>query len=298
MKRGYLLLVVLCVTGYLPVLSAQTAPPAAEQLQWDTSRYVPATFAYDTTTYTLFSQTCAGGEFRLAYAPAAAEPVFGESVPFGRRWTPGSDGRTLLTTTTDLTLNGKLLPAGQYVLLVVPNAGTWELILNANPATTVRNYLRQDDVLTFTAPVTDTLAEAHAPGFVAAGATATGFTLHYYAGNTRLTVAVAAENIMDSYHSRFADKPVGPDGASLLGMARYLYTTEGDAEEALDYAERSIEWEENCFNLYYKGLILVRLGRTDEAVSLLSAARDRAEAEGVARVVTGARVAISELENR
>ena len=299
MKRGHLLLVVLLtVLGYLPTLTAQTTPPTDHLAGLDTTRYVPATFGYDTTTYALLEQACAGGFLRIAYGrPVTRVPApFGTTIAYGDRWNPGANGPTFVFTTTDLTLNGKLLPAGNYVLLTIPNGDTWEVILNANPATTAENYLRQDDVLTLTAPATDSLPVRDTLSFTTGGVTDQGFTLQLTYGDTRLTLAVAAANPLQTYEDRFAGKPAGPDGDALLGLARFLYQTGGDAEEALDYADRSVAWAENCYNLYYRGLILARLGRTDEAVDSLLRAGERAEAENVARIVTMAATAVADLE--
>ncbi len=52
-------------------------------------------------------------------------------VPFGTVWRLGANGVTLLTTDVDLTVGGKNVPKGRYILQILPTRTTWTLILQA-----------------------------------------------------------------------------------------------------------------------------------------------------------------------
>ena len=56
--------------------------------------------------------------------------IFGKLVPFGEVWRLGANAATELTTTADLEVAGKKLPAGTYAFFAIPQADKWTLIFN------------------------------------------------------------------------------------------------------------------------------------------------------------------------
>lgn len=56
--------------------------------------------------------------------------VFGELVPFGDVWRTGANEATVFKTNSDLTIDGKTLPKGEYTLFTIPDAGSWQVIFN------------------------------------------------------------------------------------------------------------------------------------------------------------------------
>jgi len=52
-------------------------------------------------------------------------------VPFGTVWRLGANGATLFTTDVDLTIGGKNVRKGRYIVQVLPTRTTWTLILQA-----------------------------------------------------------------------------------------------------------------------------------------------------------------------
>ncbi len=56
--------------------------------------------------------------------------IFGELVPYGKVWRTGANEATELTTTGDIKLAGKEVPAGTYSLFSIPEKDKWTIILN------------------------------------------------------------------------------------------------------------------------------------------------------------------------
>lgn len=56
--------------------------------------------------------------------------VFGELVPLDSVWRAGANEATVFTTSKDITVQGKKLPAGTYSFFVIPTATTWTVIFN------------------------------------------------------------------------------------------------------------------------------------------------------------------------
>ena len=56
--------------------------------------------------------------------------IFGDLVPYGEVWRTGANEATTFVTTTNLTIAGKTVPAGNYTIFTVPNPDKWTLIVN------------------------------------------------------------------------------------------------------------------------------------------------------------------------
>lgn len=56
--------------------------------------------------------------------------IYGGLVPWGKVWRAGANEATTFVTDTDVTIDGKNVPAGSYTIFTVPNAKEWQLIVN------------------------------------------------------------------------------------------------------------------------------------------------------------------------
>lgn len=53
--------------------------------------------------------------------------VFGDLVPFGKLWRTGANKNTMITFSTDATVDGQTLKAGSYAIFTKPGKETWEV---------------------------------------------------------------------------------------------------------------------------------------------------------------------------
>lgn len=85
--------------------------------------------------------------------------IFGGLVPFDQVWRTGANEAATFETNKDLTIGGKMLPAGKYTLWTIPHKETWEVIFNKKmyPWGINRNGLASReadaDVVSVTVPV-------------------------------------------------------------------------------------------------------------------------------------------------
>ena len=56
--------------------------------------------------------------------------IFGGLVPYDEVWRTGANEPSTFTTNKDLTIGGKVLPAGKYTLWTIPHADNWQVIFN------------------------------------------------------------------------------------------------------------------------------------------------------------------------
>ena len=61
---------------------------------------------------------------------AKARKIFGALVPYGQIWRAGANEATSLVTTSDITVGGKAVPAGNYTLFAVPGENKWTLVIS------------------------------------------------------------------------------------------------------------------------------------------------------------------------
>lgn len=57
--------------------------------------------------------------------------IFGGLVPYGEVWRTGANEATTFETSTDLIVDGSLLPAGIYTLWTIPGEESWKVIFNS-----------------------------------------------------------------------------------------------------------------------------------------------------------------------
>jgi hypothetical protein len=93
------------------------------------------------------SQQVAGTTLSIEYdrPVARGRDLFGALVPYGRVWCPGANECTTLTVTTDVTVEGKKLPAGTYTVWAKPGPSTWSIIFNTAHPTFHTQHARVED---------------------------------------------------------------------------------------------------------------------------------------------------------
>jgi len=74
--------------------------------------------------------------------------IWGELVPFGEVWRAGANENTVFETSTDVTVEGRPLPAGRFGFHVIPTSGSWMVIFsNVADAWGSYNYDPSEDAL-------------------------------------------------------------------------------------------------------------------------------------------------------
>ena len=93
------------------------------------------------------TQEVAGTTMTIEYdrPVARGRDLFGALVPYGRVWCPGANECTTLTVTTDVTVDGKKLPAGTYTVWAKPGPSNWSIIFNTAHPTFHTQHARVED---------------------------------------------------------------------------------------------------------------------------------------------------------
>ena len=54
--------------------------------------------------------------------------IYGDLVPFGKKWRTGANANTNIKFSTDVTIGGKTLKKGTYAIYTIPNKNSWDVI--------------------------------------------------------------------------------------------------------------------------------------------------------------------------
>lgn len=57
--------------------------------------------------------------------------IFGDKVKYGKVWRTGANESTEIEIFKDITINGKILPAGRYSMFSIPGEKDWTIIFNS-----------------------------------------------------------------------------------------------------------------------------------------------------------------------
>jgi hypothetical protein len=212
--------------------------------------------------------------------------VWGWIVPYGAVWRAGADENTVFEVTDPVTVEGKALPKGVYGLHMIPGESEWTVIFSkrANSWGSY-SYDPAEDALRVTVrPQTTDMRDALTYDFDDPMPDGVTVTMRWEKVAVPFKIAVNTNEIVQAslrdqqLHSRWEYFWSAWNDAST-----YLLDNSLSPDDALKYADRSIQLEERFENLITKVRALERLHRAREAADV----RDKALAMGTPLQLNG-----------
>jgi DUF2911 family protein len=207
--------------------------------------------------------------------------IWGGLVPYGKVWRAGANENTTIEFSDDVSVEGKPLAKGLYGLHMIPNADSCTVIFSkTNTGWGSYSYDQKDDALRVdvkpkTLPQSEEALEFEFEDLKPAS---TAVTLKWEKLGIPFTVSVNdAEQTLQNIRAQM--KGAGqfawqaPDQA-----AQFCLTRKINLDEALKWADASIQNEERFENLSTKADILKALNRQDEAKTTWNKALEKAKA--------------------
>lgn len=167
--------------------------------------------------------------------------VYGELVPFGKRWRTGANANTTVSFNENVTIAGKELKAGKYALFTIPRADNWDVIFYSDTnnwglpqdwddtkvavQTTIKPQIVGNSTETFTIEVGNLSND--------------GATLDILWERTKVSVPFTVptkEMAMQSISKTLA----GPAQSDYYSAAQYYYQSEQDLNQALTWINESL----------------------------------------------------------
>ena len=193
--------------------------------------------------------------------------IWGSLVPYGQVWRAGANENTTVKFPDAVTIEGQSLPAGTYGLHMIPTENDWTVIFSkAYTSWGSFTYKQEEDALRVTVkPQATDMHEALAYDFDDVKPDAAVLTMRWEKIAVPVHIGVNTHEIV-----------AGNLRSQLRGLqqytwdgwddsANYLLAEKYDYEDALKYADNSIQVEERYENLLTKSKALDGLGKKDEA---------------------------------
>src|SRR6201987_2992651 len=207
--------------------------------------------------------------------------IWGGVVPYGKVWRAGANENTTIEFSDPVTVEGKPLDKGTYGLHMIPNPDSWTIIFSkTNTGWGSYSYDQKDDALRVNVkpkPL-DQSEEALEYEFEDLKPDSTAVTLKWEKLGVSFTVSV---NETDQTLQNIRAQMKGADQFAWQALdegAQFCLTRKVNLDEALRWADASIQNEERFENLSTKADILKALNRPDEAKTVWNHALEIAKA--------------------
>lgn len=218
------------------------------------------------------SQVAGLTEMKISYSsPAVRErQIWGALVPYDKVWRTGANEATAFEVSTDVTVEGKPLPAGKYALFTIPGKERWTVIFNKTQQWGAFNYEEAADVLRVE------VAPRPAPHHERLQLTIEDFT------DTAATIVLAWEKVAVPVKVTFDTPKIALAAAEqelrpslLINWARWLQQNDVAADKALAWVQRGTATEQGAKSYWGKAIearLLAKAGKVAEAKAAAAAA--------------------------
>ena len=207
--------------------------------------------------------------------------IWGGLVPYGKVWRVGANENTTIEFSDPVSVEGKPLAKGVYGLHMIPNQDSWTVIFSkTNTAWGSYSYDQKEDALRVDVkprPLAEN-KEALEFDFEDLKPTSTAATMKWEKLGVPFTVSVndadqTLQNIQAQLKGRGQFTWQALDEGAQFDLTRKI-----DLDEALRWADASVQNEERFENLSTKADILKALNRADEAKTTWNRALEIAKA--------------------
>lgn len=200
--------------------------------------------------------------------------IWGGLVPFDRIWRLGANEATTISFSDQVRIAGHLVPAGTYALFAIPGQDRWTVILNKRAKQFgTWEYDPKLDLLRFEvkpkpAPFTEWLTFEIYP------ASLDNAYVDCYWEKLRVSfqVEVDVDSIVQGRMKRAIAAAGNSNWKAYCDAAEYCLDRERQMNQALEWAKRSVQIQENATNLQVLARIQRELGHDAEALATLDRA--------------------------
>jgi len=195
--------------------------------------------------------------------------VWGGLVPYGQVWRAGANENTTITFSDPVTVEGKPLDKGTYGLHMIPNADEWTIIFSKNSTSWGSfTYDQAEDALRVTVkPQAAEMHNALTYDFDQVKPDSTVVEMEWERVAVPFKVSVDVHDDVQASLKKQLRSLAQYTWISWDDAANYFLAEKVDLNDALTYANKSIENEDRYDNELTKSKVLLALDRKDEAAA-------------------------------
>jgi|HubBroStandDraft_1064217.scaffolds.fasta_scaffold00081_13 tetratricopeptide (TPR) repeat protein len=204
--------------------------------------------------------------------------VWGALVPYGQVWRAGANINTTITFSDPVMIEGKALDKGTYGLHMIPNADEWTIIFSKNSTSWgAFTYDEKEDALRVTVkPQASDMHNALTYDFDQLKPDSAVVELEWEKLAVPFKVSVDVHEVVQASLKKQLRNLSQYTWMSWDEAANYFLTEKIALDDALTYANKSIENEDRYDNEDTKAKVLTALNRKDEAAVAQKKALDLA----------------------
>ena len=193
--------------------------------------------------------------------------IWGALVPYGKVWRAGANENTTITFDDPVTIEGQPLAAGTYGLHMIPNADEWTVIFSKNSTSWGSfTYDQAEDALRVNVkPQPADMHNALTYDFDKLQPNSAVVELQWEKLAVPFKVSVDVHEVVLASLKKQLRNLSQYTWLSWNDAATYLLTEKIALDQALAYANKSIENEDRYENELTKSRVLMALNRSDEA---------------------------------
>ena len=229
-------------------------------------------------------------EFTLDYARPAVRDrkVFGNLVPFDKKWRTGANANTKISFTDDIIVGGVAVKAGEYAIFSTPSANEWTIYLYADTS----NWgLPQawDDAKVVAKFKVNTQPNEYVDNFDIYFSNLSNNAAHLEIAWENTKVAIPIEvptdaKVMASIEKTLAGEPTARD---YYAAAAYYFSEDKDTKKAKEWIDAAMNLQEQkpFWMLRQQSLIYAKAGDKKGAIKVAKQSLEAAEKAGNADYV-------------
>lgn len=200
--------------------------------------------------------------------------IWGGLVPYGQVWRAGANENTTIAFSDGVEIEGHSLPAGTYGLHMIPTEDKWTVIFSKNHTSWGSfSYNQEEDALRVeVTPAAAPFREALTYDFHGLTSDSATVALDWEKLRVPFKVSVATHDVvLASIRNELRSLP-GFSWQGWNSAAAYCLQNDVNLEEAVQWADNSIQGEERFENLQTKSALLDKLGKGDESRTVMARA--------------------------
>ncbi|MCB0478390.1 MAG: DUF2911 domain-containing protein [Crocinitomicaceae bacterium] len=193
--------------------------------------------------------------------------IFGSLVPYDKVWRFGANKNTMVTFSTDVTIDGKELKAGTYSIFATPNKEEWTIAFNTDTEQWgAGGYTTEKDALSI--KVKPEEVKKHETFTLMVGNLSNkGATICMVWDNVKIKIPFKVKTHAIALANIEAAIKEGKDlDVVYYTAARYFHSSKNDDKTAMEYIEKSLKVKENFKCLFLQAQIFEGQGKMKEAI--------------------------------
>jgi tetratricopeptide (TPR) repeat protein len=194
------------------------------------------------------------GRMELTYSRPSirGRKLFGENTvlaPLGKPWRTGANAATQIRFTDKVTVGGKALDTGRYVIYTIPNKGQWDVAFSKGTAYPgQQGFKESDDVVRLKAPAASLKDKVETFTMQFANIQNESCDLQLMWGNTAVSFPITT-NIKDRLRNQIETALQGQN-KPYQQAATFYYEWDKNYTKALEYINKGIEANPKAYFLY------------------------------------------------